>query len=93
MDRASTDGSITIITHDLDFGTLLAMPRSAMPSVVQIRTQDVLPAIVGDRELTALHATRLWNHASRRSRKGMATYLGSHVSYRSFRSCIGAGCS
>jgi predicted nuclease of predicted toxin-antitoxin system len=32
-----------VLTHDLDFGTLLAITGAEAPSVVQIRTQDVLP--------------------------------------------------
>jgi len=32
-----------VFTHDLDFGTLLALTRATGPSVVQVRTQDVLP--------------------------------------------------
>ena len=32
-----------VFTHDLDFGTLLAMSQAEVPSVIQIRTQDVLP--------------------------------------------------
>lgn len=32
-----------LFTHDLDFGTLLASTRGAGPSVLQIRTHDVLP--------------------------------------------------
>src|SRR5437879_5482378 len=32
-----------LFTHDLDFGTLLASTRGTGPSVVQIRTHDVLP--------------------------------------------------
>jgi predicted nuclease of predicted toxin-antitoxin system len=31
-----------VITHDLDFGALLATTQAAGPSVVQVRTQDVL---------------------------------------------------
>ena len=31
-----------VLTHDLDFGALLAATRATGPSVVQIRTQDVL---------------------------------------------------
>lgn len=31
-----------IVTHDLDFGTLLALTHAAGPSVLQLRTQDVL---------------------------------------------------
>ncbi len=32
-----------VFTHDLDFGTLLALTRANGPSVIQVRTQDVLP--------------------------------------------------
>ncbi len=32
-----------VFTHDLDFGAILAATRAAGPSVIQIRTQDVLP--------------------------------------------------
>jgi predicted nuclease of predicted toxin-antitoxin system len=32
-----------VLTHDLDFGTLLALTRANGPSVVQVRAQDVLP--------------------------------------------------
>ena len=32
-----------VLTHDLDFGAILAATRAAGPSVIQIRTQDVLP--------------------------------------------------
>ena len=32
-----------VFTHDLDFGTILAVTHAEGPSVIQIRTQDVLP--------------------------------------------------
>jgi predicted nuclease of predicted toxin-antitoxin system len=32
-----------VFTHDLDFGMLLALTHSEGPSVIQVRTQDVLP--------------------------------------------------
>ncbi|MCH8292584.1 DUF5615 family PIN-like protein [Candidatus Poribacteria bacterium] len=32
-----------VFTHDLDFGTLLATTRVQGPSVIQVRTQDVMP--------------------------------------------------
>lgn len=32
-----------VLTHDLDFGTLLALTHNTGPSVIQIRAQDVLP--------------------------------------------------
>ncbi|MGI8979844.1 MAG: DUF5615 family PIN-like protein [Pirellulaceae bacterium] len=43
-----------VFTHDLDFGTTLALTRAAGPSVMQIRTQRVLPEHVGDLVLAAL---------------------------------------
>jgi predicted nuclease of predicted toxin-antitoxin system len=33
-----------VFTHDLDFGTLLAVTHAEGPSVMQVRAQDVLPA-------------------------------------------------
>lgn len=33
-----------VFTHDLDFGTLLALTHADGPSVIQLRAQDVLPA-------------------------------------------------
>lgn len=33
-----------VFTHDLDFGTLLALTQASGPSVVQIRPADVRPA-------------------------------------------------
>jgi predicted nuclease of predicted toxin-antitoxin system len=33
-----------VFTHDVDFGTLLAMTRAHGPSVIQVRTQNVMPA-------------------------------------------------
>ncbi len=33
-----------VFTHDLDFGTALALTQAEGPSVIQVRTQDVTPA-------------------------------------------------
>jgi predicted nuclease of predicted toxin-antitoxin system len=33
-----------IFTHDLDFGTLLALTQAKSPSVLQLRTQNIAPA-------------------------------------------------
>jgi len=41
-------------THDLDFGTLLALTRETGPSVIQVRTQDVTPSAIGSIVLDAL---------------------------------------
>jgi len=43
-----------IITHDLDFGALLAVGRGKGPSVVQLRARDVLPACLGELLLKVL---------------------------------------
>jgi predicted nuclease of predicted toxin-antitoxin system len=32
-----------VFTHDLEFGTLLALTNATAPSVIQVRSQDVLP--------------------------------------------------
>lgn len=32
-----------VFTHDLDFGTILAVTQAEAPSVIQVRTQDVFP--------------------------------------------------
>jgi len=37
-----------VFTHDLDLGTILATSSAEGPSVIQMRTQDVLPSAVGD---------------------------------------------
>jgi predicted nuclease of predicted toxin-antitoxin system len=56
MDYAATNGFV-IFTHDLDFGAILADRKSRQPSVIQIRTQDVLPAAIGPIVLCALNAS------------------------------------
>ncbi len=38
------DNDCIIITHDLDFGQLLALTGAMGPSVIQIRTQNILPS-------------------------------------------------
>ena len=43
-----------VFTHDLDFGTLLAISKADTPSVIQVRTQDVLPSKLGKIVLDAL---------------------------------------
>jgi predicted nuclease of predicted toxin-antitoxin system len=37
-----------LFTHDLDFSTMLANTKSAKPSVIQIRTQNIIPEIWGN---------------------------------------------
>jgi predicted nuclease of predicted toxin-antitoxin system len=36
-----------VFTHDLDFGTILAVTQASGPSVLQVRANDVLPAHLG----------------------------------------------
>jgi predicted nuclease of predicted toxin-antitoxin system len=43
MEYARTNGFV-VFTHDLDFGTLLAFTHANGPSVIQIRTQDIMPS-------------------------------------------------
>ncbi len=53
MAWAVSNGYI-VFTHDLDFGTLLAISQADTPSVIQVRTQDVLPSKLGNLVLNAL---------------------------------------
>jgi predicted nuclease of predicted toxin-antitoxin system len=43
-----------VFTHDLDFGTTLALTHAKGPSVVQMRTQNLLPDRVGIRVVAAI---------------------------------------
>ena len=43
-----------VFTHDLDFGTMLALSHAGGPSVIQIRGQDVLPSHMGALVIAAL---------------------------------------
>lgn len=42
MQYALNEGRM-VLTHDLDFGAMLAATQAKGPSVVQVRTQDVRP--------------------------------------------------
>jgi predicted nuclease of predicted toxin-antitoxin system len=37
-----------VLTHDLDFGAILAATQARKPSVVQLRAQIVSPEAIGD---------------------------------------------
>lgn len=43
-----------VLTHDLDFGAILAATQGDKPSVVQIRSDNVSPDAIGPQVLTAL---------------------------------------
>jgi predicted nuclease of predicted toxin-antitoxin system len=47
-----------VFSHDLDFGTALALTGADGPSVIQIRTQRVLPEQVGDLVVQTSAGTR-----------------------------------
>ena len=54
MQWAENNGYL-VFTHDLDFGTLLALAtHAAGPSVLQVRDRDVLPDNIGDAVVAAL---------------------------------------
>ena len=58
MAWAKRNGCV-VFTHDLDFGTLLALTQAEGPSVIQIRTQDVTPMAVGRLVVNALRQFQL----------------------------------
>ena len=43
-----------VLTHDLDFGAILAATQGEKPSVVQLRTEDVSPDMIGAPVVAAL---------------------------------------
>jgi predicted nuclease of predicted toxin-antitoxin system len=43
-----------VFAHDLDFGHLLALTHAAGPSVIQVRSTDVLPESIGPVVIQAL---------------------------------------
>ena len=45
--RYAKDGGYAVLTHDLDFGAILAATGGNAPSVIQVRTQDVFPEAIG----------------------------------------------
>jgi predicted nuclease of predicted toxin-antitoxin system len=53
MSWARENGYI-VFTHDLDFGVLLALTQAESPSVIQVRTQDVFPEVLGDQLVKVL---------------------------------------
>ena len=60
MDWARSNGYV-VFTHDLDFGTMLALTHASGPSVLQVRGQNVLPDHMAPTILAALkhHETDL----------------------------------
>jgi len=46
--------SYVVLTHDLDFGAILAATQRRKPSVVQLRASDVRPEVIGLQVVAAL---------------------------------------
>jgi len=44
-----------VLTHDLDFGSILAATHGDKPSVVQIRATNLAPEVIGAGVVNALH--------------------------------------
>ena len=44
-----------VLTHDLDFSAILAATQGTKPSVVQIRSDNLGPAVIGESLFAALH--------------------------------------
>jgi predicted nuclease of predicted toxin-antitoxin system len=53
MAYASNQGYV-VLTQDLDFSTILASTADQKPSVVQIRSAEVSPELIGTQVVTAL---------------------------------------
>lgn len=54
MTYAGANGFV-VLTHDLDFGAILAATHGEKPSVVQIRAENVSPDVIGEAVISALH--------------------------------------
>lgn len=54
MEYARENG-YAVFTHDLDFGTMLALTQATSPSILQVRAQDILPKSIGNIVITILH--------------------------------------
>lgn len=52
------DNGYVVFTHDLDFPALLAATQGEGPSVIQVRTQNVLPEAIGDLVIDSLKRFR-----------------------------------
>jgi predicted nuclease of predicted toxin-antitoxin system len=52
--RYAKDGGYLVLTHDLDFGAILAATGGDAPSVVQVRAQDVFPDAIGGLVVAAI---------------------------------------
>ncbi len=52
------DNGYLVFTHDMDFGTLLAMTRASGPSVLQVRVANPTPEAIGHDVIRLLNLRR-----------------------------------
>jgi predicted nuclease of predicted toxin-antitoxin system len=52
------DNGYVVFTHDLDFSALLATTQVKGPSVIQVRTQNILPEAIGNLVIDSLKQYR-----------------------------------
>jgi predicted nuclease of predicted toxin-antitoxin system len=64
LEHARTNRQV-LVTHDLDFGAILAQTKAGGPSVIQARAQDVRPESLGDLVVSTIreHVKSLENGA------------------------------
>jgi predicted nuclease of predicted toxin-antitoxin system len=51
---SAADNDFVVLTHDLDFGSILAATNGSKPSVVQLRAEDLAPERIGQAVVSAL---------------------------------------
>ena len=52
--KFAAEGNFVLLTHDLDFGILHALSGSERPSLIQVRLDDITPALIGARVAMAI---------------------------------------
>ncbi|HWY20136.1 MAG TPA: DUF5615 family PIN-like protein [Candidatus Acidoferrum sp.] len=52
--RYAAHHGYVVLTHDMDFSAILAATHGEKPSVVQIRTEDVSPKVIGAQVVATL---------------------------------------
>lgn len=57
------ENNFVVFTHDLDFGDILAATGADSPSVIQVRTEDPTPEVLGTSLFTAIR--RFHSHLER----------------------------
>ncbi|MGL4942431.1 MAG: DUF5615 family PIN-like protein [Thermoguttaceae bacterium] len=56
--RWAQENQFVVVTHDLDFGAILAATGFESPSVVQIRRQNIMPDVIFPRLIALLDICR-----------------------------------